>query len=194
MSLKDLAAKAGLWENDGEAPPAAPLAPPAQEIVARPVLPADSAANPIYDTLVAHTSFEGTDVGKVYAKYYAKLTRITDDHQRRATAMDLASNEGVDTGKLSATFDQLDGQLQAETDRFNAACDARMKSDFEEPKRRADDIATQVDRLKQEEVALRSALQPALDAISRKKAQFQAAWERRSAELRQQRSLFTEGR
>lgn len=215
MSLKEIAQRAGLWEGvprpgdcdqcgvgDGHHDPRCPKAPPLRTdpavAVVAPAMsfapPAEpSIANPAYDTLAARTRFEDTDAGKAYQKYYAKLTRITDEHQRRATAIDLAANDGVDAAKLVAAFDQLDTQLQAEADKFNAGCDAHMRDDYQKPKNRVDEITAQIDRLQQEKAGIMATLQPALDKVTTVKAQFQSAWGRRSTELKQQRSLFTGG-
>lgn len=193
MSLRDLAQKAGLWEGEGEEPATPPPQSRTVVVVAPSLAPDPSITNPAYDTLVAHTRFEATDAGKVFQKYYDKLTRITDEHQRRATAIDLASNDGVDAAKLTAAFDQLEAQLQGQTDIFNKAADERLQRVYTEPKARLDAITAQIDQLKQEQLALQASLQPAYDKVTTVKAQFQSAWQRRSAELKQQRSLFTGG-
>lgn len=210
LSLKGLAEKAGLWEgvprpgdcdqcgvggghHDPQCPKAPPLRAPAAVAAAVPPLVDPSITNPAYDTLVARTRFEDTDAGKIYRKYYDRLGRILDEHLRRATAIDFATNDGVDGVKLAAAFDELDTQLKAEADKFNAGCDAHMRDDYQKPKNRVDEITAQIDRLQQEKAGILATLQPALDKVTTVKAQFQSAWERRSAELKQQRSLFTGG-
>lgn len=193
MNLKDLATRAGILEGEDYLvqPPIQPLPQSPQQ---KPVsAEAGAGPNPAYDTLAAHTSFETTDAGKVYRKYYDKLSRITDEHQRRQTAIDLAGNDGIDRAAIASAFEVLGRQMQAETDLFNTALDANMKAQYQDPKAKADEIGEQIAALQTQRQQILDQLQPAFDKLTARKAQFQSAWERRKVELDQQRKVLTEG-
>jgi hypothetical protein len=192
VPLKDWAKL--VWEPDDKTPPP-PLQAHMQQQQVNPVVAAlspalggtSAAPNPAYDTLLAHTSFESTDVGKVYSAYYNKLARITDEHQRRATALDLAS---VDQKAISNAFVRLNEQLRTEEEHFDQSFTARQQQDVADPTKQVDDLAKQIEALQQQKAQLEARIQPALDRLKSVKAQFEQAMERRTRELAEQRAAF----
>lgn len=158
-----------------------------------PATPPVITSGPIYGRLLDRTRFEDTDAGKVYAKYYAKLSRITDEGQRRATAIDLAASENVDRAAIVAAFDGLASRLQDESTNFSQASQARLQKECLDPGKRVAEIESQIAQLQQEKAKLEASIQPATDAIRAVEAQFDAAWKRRKQELDAEKASFIGG-
>jgi vacuolar-type H+-ATPase subunit I/STV1 len=195
VSLKDW--KSLVWQED-EKEPAKPQPviqktgnPNVDYQIQREASVIPQAPNPSYDLLLAKTNFDSTDVGVTFHKYYDRLTRIKDEQQRVATALDLAANDGVDRQRVIQAFQQIEARLKSEIQEFNATTDHMREETMVKKGAQVRDNESKIAELQRWNEDLRKEVETAKQKIGKVKGDFDAAVQRRISELHAQKQSFT---
>jgi hypothetical protein len=146
----------------------------------------------IYRALVEKTSFDGTDAGRLIARYLGAMDALPMDASLKLrTAIAQASRiDGVSEEALLASFDAMKRALELEQRSFEEAS-ARFKAgevDDREGRMRA--LTTEIDDRQAQLARLTAELAQARVSMARTTARFTTAADRRDREIAQERARF----
>ena len=207
-SLKHLA-----FEEEPEAakPPASPAPPAAATIIAPvPQASAPTMISPqplsagvipdndsVYQMLLSKTDFEGTEAAKTIQKYLQPLAAIPDNvmpanMKFKTAVLQAKAQAGLTEAGILAGCDGLRAILQKEQEAFNAKAQQFAAREVEERQERVAQITTQIGQLQQELAQLSNELVDAQGKATHAQSQFNAALQRRSGEIEQQKAQYAD--
>lgn len=147
----------------------------------------------IYQRVLAKTAFEQTEVGSTIHKFLDPLAGLPMDPAlkfKTAVAQAKAQN-GLNEGAILATFDSLKAALEAEQESFTKKAQQFAAREITGRQDRINDITSQITTLQQELSQLSTELVDAQGKAARAHGQFNAAIERRAAEIEQQKLQYS---
>jgi hypothetical protein len=147
----------------------------------------------IYQRVLAKTAFEQTEVGSTIHKFLDPLDGLPMDAAlkfKTAVAQAKAQN-GLNEGAILATFDSLKAALDAEQQSFTKKAQQFAAKEITGRQDRINEITSQITTLQQELSQLSTQLVDAQGKAARAHGQFNAAIERRAAEIEQQKLQFS---
>jgi len=172
------------------APPVA-YAPPIAAIDAG-VVPDNDA---VYQTLLAKTDFEGTSAATTIHKFLDPLKAIPDtvmptNVKFRTAVLQATAQAGLTEDGILGTFDTLKTKLQQEKDAFGGKAQLFAAKEVKGRQDQIQQITEQITGLQQELARLSNELVEAQGKSTHAQSQFEAAVQRRSSELEQQKALY----
>ena len=170
----------------------APPAPYALPIDAGVVADNDS----VYQTLLAKTDFEGSPAAATIHKFLDPLKAIPDtvmpsNVKFKTAVIQATAQAGLTEDGILGTFDTLKGRLQQEHDAFGQKAQQFAAREVAGRQDQIQKISEQITELQQELARLSNELVDAQGKATHAQSQFEAAVQRRSSELEQQRALYT---
>jgi hypothetical protein len=170
---------------------AAPAAPYALPIDAG-VVPDNDA---VYKTLLAKTDFEGTPTAATIHKFLDPLKAIPDtvmpsNVKFKTAVLQATAQAGLTEDGILGTFDTLKAYLQQEHDAFGQKAQQFSAREVTGRQDQIQKITEQITELQQELARLSNELVEAQGKSTHAQSQFEAAVQRRSSELEQQKALY----
>jgi len=147
----------------------------------------------IYQRVLAKTAFEQTEVGSTIHKFLDPLDGLPMDAAlkfKTAVAQAKAQN-GLNESAILATFDSLKAALEAEQQSFTKKAQQFAAREISGRQDRINEITSQITTLQQELSQLSTELVDAQGKAARAHGQFNAAIERRAAEIEQQKLQYS---
>lgn len=146
----------------------------------------------VYNSVLAKTNFDTTDVGKVIHKYFDALEETGLDVQTKfKSAMKQAAKlDGISPAKVLATFDSLKNSLQNEANAFGGAAAKNEQDQVTSRKNSLADIENQIKRLTEQRTKVMAELADAQQTLANATTQFNLASQRRATEIDQQKAQF----
>jgi hypothetical protein len=152
----------------------------------------------LYNKLLERTKLEGTQPYQQLNNFLMPLTAvITDPDLRLKAAFAQAQTTGLDGNRFMSAFDSMNAALDNERDGFSQTVDEQTRtinskeeqiskcmSDIAELQQKITETATRSEQLRGEIARSKNKLESA-------KAQFSSAYERRKAEIANQRAQYT---
>ena len=171
--------------------PAASPAPYALPIDAGVVPDSDS----VYQTLLAKTDFESSSAAATIHKFLDPLKAIPDtvmpsNVKFKTAVIQATAQAGLTDDGILGTFDTLKGKLQQEHDAFGQKAQQFAAREVAGRQDQIQKISAQITELQQELARLSNELVDAQGKATHAQSQFEAAVQRRSSELEQQRALY----
>jgi hypothetical protein len=172
------------------APPVA-YAPPIAAIDAG-VVPDNDA---VYQTLLAKTDFESTSTATTIHKFLDPLKAIPDtvmptNVKFKTAVIQATAQAGLTEDGILGTFDTLKSKLQQEKDAFGGKAQLFAAKEVKGRQDQIQQITEQITGLQQELARLSNELVEAQGKSTHAQSQFEAAVQRRSSELEQQKALY----
>ncbi len=148
-----------------------------------------------YQKMLANTDFDQTEVGMALKRFSAPLDGvITDERQKFLAVIALArshDSSAMDvTSKALSTFDDLLGRLANMQTEFNAATAAFERNEIQEAKMRVERITVEVAQKQEELLRAQKDSSAAQAKLQSTVVEFNAAFRKRTDELRLQRAHF----
>ena len=154
----------------------------------------------VYQRILAKTNFNSTQIAATIHKYLDPLVAIPslDERTRFKTAVVQAkAQEGLTQEKILATFDGLKVALKNERESFSASAQATREREIADRQKRVQEATDEIAR-KQSEIAqlqqrlteMTSELLGAQTRIQHAESQFDAAVQRRAAEIDQEKAKY----
>ncbi|MGO9340190.1 MAG: hypothetical protein ACLPY1_22065 [Terracidiphilus sp.] len=189
-------------------PPAAPnftppafVPPPIEAAVSSPAYasPIDAGVVPdsdsVYQTLLTKTDFESTSAAATIHKFLDPLKAIPDtvmptNVKFKTAVLQASAQAGVTEDGILGTFDTLKAKLLQEKEAFGAKAQIFVAKEVKGRQDQIQKITEQITELQQELARLSNELVEAQGKSSRAQSQFDAAVQRRSSELEQQKALY----
>jgi hypothetical protein len=147
----------------------------------------------VYKRVLAKTAFEETEVGATIHKFLDPLAGLPMDAAlkfKTAVAQAKAQN-GLTEGEILATFDSLKAALEKEQDSFATKAQQFAGREITGRQDRINEITAQITQLQQELSQLSTELVDAQGKAARAQGQFNAAIERRAAEIEEQKLQYS---
>ncbi|MGA2218783.1 MAG: hypothetical protein ABSG51_11895 [Terracidiphilus sp.] len=189
-------------------PPTAPSAVPAT-FPSRPVKeagppvvfapPIDAGVVPdndaVYQTLLAKTDFENTGEASTIHKFLDPLKAIPDtvmpaNIKFKTAVLQASAQAGLTEDGILGVFEALKSKLQQEKDAFSGKAQVYAAKEVKGRQDQIQQITEQITQLQQELARLSNELVEAQGKSSHALSQFEAAVQRRSSELEQQKALY----
>ncbi|MGD0096975.1 MAG: hypothetical protein ABSB60_10800 [Terracidiphilus sp.] len=180
----------------------APLAAPAVESAASPAsyaLPIDAGVVPdsdsVYQTLLSKTDFESTPTAATIHKFLDPLKAIPDsvmpsNVKFKTAVLQATAQAGLTEDGILGAFDTLKSKLQQEHDAFGQKAQQFAAREVSGRQDQIQKITEQITELQQELARLSNELVEAQGKSTHAQSQFEAAVQRRSSELEQQKALY----
>ena len=148
-----------------------------------------------YQKLLAKTDFEGTDVATTIHKFLDPLKAIPDtvmptNVKFRTAVLQATAQAGLTEDGILGTFDTLKTKLQQEKDAFGGKAQLFAAKEVKGRQDQIQQITEQITGLQQELARLSNELVEAQGKSTHAQSQFEAAVQRRSSELEQQKALY----
>jgi len=162
-------------------------------------LPIDAGVVPdsdsVYQTLLAKTDFEATSAAATIHKFLDPLKAIPDtvmpsNVKFKTAVIQATAQAGLTEDGILGTFDTLKGKLQQEHDAFGQKAQQFAAREVAGRQDQIQKISAQITELQQELARLSNELVDAQGKATHAQSQFEAAVQRRSSELEQQRALY----
>ena len=162
-------------------------------------LPIDAGVVPdsdsVYQTLLAKTDFEATSAAATIHKFLDPLKAIPDtvmpsNVKFKTAVIQATAQAGLTEDGILGTFDTLKGKLQQEHDAFGQKAQQFAAREVAGRQDQIQKITEQITELQQELARLSNELVDAQGKATHAQSQFEAAVQRRSSELEQQRALY----
>jgi len=162
-------------------------------------LPIDAGVVPdndaVYQTLLSKTDFEGTSTAATIHKFLDPLKAIPDtvmptNVKFRTAVLQASAQAGLSEEGILATFDTLKAKLQQEKDAFGGKAQQFEAHEVTGRQNQIQSISQQITELQQELARLSNELVDAQGKSTHAQTQFEAAVQRRSSELEQQKALY----
>ena len=163
-------------------------------------LPIDAGVVPdsdsVYQTLLAKTDFESSSAAATIHKFLDPLKAIPDtvmpsNVKFKTAVIQATAQAGLTEDGILGTFDTLKGRLQQEHDAFGQKAQQFAAREVAGRQDQIQKISEQITELQQELARLSNELVDAQGKATHAQSQFEAAVQRRSSELEQQRALYT---
>ena len=193
-------------EQHAQAPAAsaflAPAASPSFESAPAPVsyaLPIDAGVVPdndsVYQTLLSKTDFESTPTAATIHKFLDPLKAIPDtvmpsNVKFKTAVLQASAQAGLTEDSILGTFDTLKTKLQQEHDSFGQKAQQFVAREVNGRQDQIQKITEQITELQQELARLSNELVDAQGKATHAQSQFEAAVQRRTSELEQQKALY----
>jgi hypothetical protein len=162
-------------------------------------LPIDAGVVPdndaVYQSLLSKTDFEGTPTAATIHKFLDPLKAIPDtvmptNVKFRTAVLQASAQAGLSEEGILATFDTLKAKLQQEKDAFGGKAQQFEAHEVTGRQNQIQSITQQITELQQELARLSNELVDAQGKSTHAETQFEAAVQRRSSELEQQKALY----
>jgi len=162
-------------------------------------LPIDAGVVPdsdsVYQTLLAKTDFESSSAAATIHKFLDPLKAIPDtvmpsNVKFKTAVIQATAQAGLTEDGILGTFDTLKGTLQQEHDAFGQKAQQFAAREVAGRQDQIQKISAQITELQQELARLSNELVDAQGKATHAQSQFEAAVQRRSSELEQQRALY----
>jgi len=162
-------------------------------------LPIDAGVVPdsdsVYQTLLAKTDFESSSAAATIHKFLDPLKAIPDtvmpsNVKFKTAVIQATAQAGLTEDGILGTFDTLKGKLQQEHDAFGQKAQQFAAREVAGRQDQIQKISAQITELQQELARLSNELVDAQGKATHAQSQFEAAVQRRSSELEQQRALY----
>jgi hypothetical protein len=149
----------------------------------------------VYQTLLSKTDFESTPTAATIHKFLDPLKAIPDSvmpsNVKFKTAVIQASAQaGLSEDGILGQFDSLKAKLQQEKDAFSGKSQQFVSREIAGRQDQIQKISGQITELQQELARLSNELVEAQGKAAHAQSQFEAAVQRRSGELDQQKGLY----
>lgn len=169
------------------APPAA-FAPP----IDAGVVPDNDA---VYQTLLAKTDFENTSEASTIHKFLDPLKAIPDsvmpaNIKFKTAVLQASAQAGLTEDGILGAFEALKAKLQQEKDAFGGKAQIFAAKEVKGRQDQIQQISEQITQLQQKLAQLSNELVEAQGKSTHAQTQFEAAVQRRSSELEQQKALY----
>jgi hypothetical protein len=188
-------------------PPASPSTPFSGPVIAPAVavspvssaLPIDAGvapdSDPVYQTLLSKTDFEGTPAAATIHKFLDPLKAIPDtvmpsNVKFRTAVIQASAQAGLTEDAILGTFDTLKAKLQQEQDTFGAKSQQFTSREIAGRQDEIQKVTAQITELQQELARLSNELVDAQGKATHAQSQFEAAVQRRNIELEQQKAHY----
>ncbi|MGA3045145.1 MAG: hypothetical protein ABSD67_00865 [Terracidiphilus sp.] len=149
----------------------------------------------VYQTLLTKTDFEGTTTASTIHKFLDPLKAIPDtvmpaNVKFRTAVLQASAQAGLTEEGILSTFDTLKSRLQQEKDAFGGKAQQFAAHEISGRQDQIQKITEQITQLQQELAQLSNELVEAQGKSTHAQSQFEAAVQRRSSELEQQKELY----
>jgi hypothetical protein len=149
----------------------------------------------VYQTLLSKTDFESTTTAGTIHKFLDPLKAIPDtvmptNVKFRTAVLQASAQAGLTEEGILGTFDTLKAKLQQEKDAFGSKAQLFAAKEVKGRQDQIQKITDQITQLQQELARLSNELVDAQGKGSHAQSQFEAAVQRRSSELEQQKALY----
>jgi hypothetical protein len=180
----------------------APTASGSFESAASPVsyaLPIDAGVVPdndsVYQTLLSKTDFESTPTAATIHKFLDPLKAIPDtvmpsNIKFKTAVLQASAQAGLTADSILGTFDTLTAKLQQEHESFGQKAQQFATREVNGRQDQIQKITEQITELQQELARLSNELVDAQGKATHAQSQFEAAVQRRTSELEQQKALY----
>jgi hypothetical protein len=162
-------------------------------------LPIDAGVVPdndsVYQTLLSKTDFEGTPAAATIHKFLDPLKAIPDtvmpsNIKFKTAVIQATAQAGLTEDGILGAFDTLKTKLQQEHDSFGQKAQQFSAREVAGRQDQIQKITEQITELQQELARLSNELVDAQGKATHAQTQFEAAVQRRSSELEQQKALY----
>lgn len=162
-------------------------------------LPIDAGVVPdsdaVYQTLLSKTDFESTPTAATIHKFLDPLKAIPDtvmpsNVKFKTAVVQATAQAGLTEEGILGTFDALKAKLQQEHDSFGQKAQQFSAREVKGRQDQIQKITEQISELQQELARLSNELVDAQGKSTHAQSQFEAAVQRRTSELEQQRALY----
>jgi hypothetical protein len=162
-------------------------------------LPIDSGVVPdndaVYQTLLSKTDFESTPTAATIHKFLDPLKAIPDtvmpsNVKFKTAVIQATAQAGLTDDGILSTFDTLQAKLQQEKDAFSGKSQTFAAREVAGRQDQIQKITEQITELQQELARLSNELVDAQGKSTHAQGQFEAAVQRRTSELEQQKALY----
>ena len=149
----------------------------------------------VYQTLLAKTDFEGTSAAATIHKFLDPLKAIPDtvmptNVKFKTAVLQASAQAGLTEDGILGTFDALKTKLLHEKDAFSGKAQVFAAKEVKGRQDQIQKITEEITELQQELARLSNELVEAQGKSSRAQSQFDAAVQRRTTELEQQKALY----
>ena len=149
----------------------------------------------VYQTLLSKTDFEGTTTAATIHRFLDPLKAIPDtvmaaNIKFKTAVLQASAQAGLTEDGILGTFDSLKARLQQERDSFSGKAQAFASREIAGRQDQIQKITEQITQLQQELARLSNELVEAQGKSTHAESQFEAAAQRREAELEHQRALY----
>jgi hypothetical protein len=149
----------------------------------------------VYQTLLAKTDFESTTTAGTIHKFLDPLKAIPDtvmptNVKFKTAVLQASAQAGLSEEGILGTFDSLQAKLQHEKDAFGDKAQLFTGKEITGRQDQIQKITDQITQLQQELARLSNELVDAQGKGAHAQSQFDAAVQRRSSELEQQKALY----
>ena len=162
-------------------------------------LPIDAGVVPdndaVYQTLLAKTDFESTPTAATIHKFLDPLKAIPDtvmpsNVKFKTAVLQASAQAGLTDESILSTFDALAAKLQQEKDAFGGKSQQFVAHEINGRQDQIQKISQQITQLQQQLAQLSTELVEAQGKGTHAQSQFDAAVQRRSSEIEQQKALY----
>ena len=149
----------------------------------------------VYQTLLAKTDFEGTSAAATIHMFLDPLKAIPDtvmptNIKFKTAVLQASAQAGLTEDGILGTFDTLKTKLQQEKDAFGQKAKTFTAREVAGRQDQIQKISEQITQLQQQLAQLSNELVEAQGKSTHAQSQFDAAAQRRSSELEQQKALY----
>jgi hypothetical protein len=151
--------------------------------------------DPVYQALLAKTDFEGTPTAATIHKFLDPLKAIPDtvmpsNVKFKTAVLQASAQAGLTADGILAAFDTLTAKLQQEHDAFGGKEQQFVAREITGRQDQIQKISEQITQLQQQLAQLSNELVDAQGKAAHAQSQFEAAVQRRTSELEQQKALY----
>lgn len=151
--------------------------------------------DPVYQSLLAKTDFEGTPTAATIHKFLDPLKAIPDtvmpsNVKFKTAVLQATAQAGLTADGILAAFDTLNAKLQQEHDAFGGKEQQFVAREVSGRQDQIQKITEQITQLQQQLAQLSNELVDAQGKAAHAQSQFEAAVQRRGSELQQQKALY----
>jgi len=149
----------------------------------------------VYQTLMAKTDFESTSAAATIHKFLDPLKAIPDtvmptNVKFKTAVLQASAQAGLTEDGILGTFDALKAKLLQEKEAFTGKAQLFVAKEVKGRQDQIQKITDEITELQQELARLSNELVEAQGKSSHAQSQFEAAVQRRSSELEQQKALY----
>ena len=151
--------------------------------------------DPVYQTLLSKTDFESTPTAATIHKFLDPLKAIPDtvmpsNVKFKTAVIQATAQAGLTEDGILSTFDTLKAKLQQEHDAFGVKEQQFVAREITGRQDQIQKISEQITQLQQQLAQLSTELVNAQGKAAHAQSQFEAAVQRRTSELEQQKALY----
>ena len=172
--------------------PTSPAQPQSLSSFVNAATPAGPEAESFYQTLLAKTDFDKSDIAGTIQKFIAPLQALITDRNMlfKAGVASAKAQAGVTEDAILAVFDSLKATLQQAADSFNTKAAAFEAHEVTARQNRLTEIQNQITALQAEQTQVSTELSDAQAKSARTQSGFNSALQRRAAEIDAQKAQY----